>query len=192
MIGATSSRTWMPARCACTCARPRARASKRPSRSSRASRTRSGSIVPADEIELILDNIGLPTSGINLAFGDSATIGSRGRRDPDLAEGEARIRRANTCASCARCCDEKFPEETFFFPAGEYHQPDSELRPARADRRAGGRAAIRQANYEVARRDRATACAAFPGAVDVHIHQEVELSRDRCERGPQQGAASSA
>jgi multidrug efflux pump subunit AcrB len=30
--------------------------------------------IPADQIDLILDNIGLPNSGINLAFGGEATI----------------------------------------------------------------------------------------------------------------------
>jgi len=33
-------------------------------------------VIPADELVTILDNIGLPTSGVNLAFSDSATIGA--------------------------------------------------------------------------------------------------------------------
>ena len=32
-------------------------------------------IVPAAEMHTMLDNIGLPVSGINLAFGDNSTIG---------------------------------------------------------------------------------------------------------------------
>ena len=38
------------------------------------SKKRSGSVIPPDEIKLILDNIGLPNGGINLAFTDSAVI----------------------------------------------------------------------------------------------------------------------
>ena len=33
-------------------------------------------IIPPAEIKTVLDNIGLPTSGINLAFSDNATISS--------------------------------------------------------------------------------------------------------------------
>src|SRR5260370_40462310 len=33
-------------------------------------------VVPTQELDTILDNIGLPSSGINLAFSDSATSGS--------------------------------------------------------------------------------------------------------------------
>jgi multidrug efflux pump subunit AcrB len=33
-------------------------------------------VIPADELVTILDTIGLPTSGVNLAFSDSATIGA--------------------------------------------------------------------------------------------------------------------
>src|SRR5438477_867029 len=33
-------------------------------------------VIPPNEIQNVLDNIGLPTSGINLAFGDSSTISS--------------------------------------------------------------------------------------------------------------------
>ena len=39
---------------------------------------------------------------------------------------------------------------SLLLPAGQYHQPDPELRIARADRRAGGRPRRRQANYDVA------------------------------------------
>ena len=54
----------------------KARASKRPSASSREWKTRSAAMIPREEIDTILDNIGLPPGGINLAFSDSATIGN--------------------------------------------------------------------------------------------------------------------
>ena len=31
--------------------------------------------IPTDELSLVLDNIGLPVGGVNLAFSDSSTIG---------------------------------------------------------------------------------------------------------------------
>ena len=33
-------------------------------------------VVPKDDLRIIIDNIGLPVGGVNLAFSDSATIGS--------------------------------------------------------------------------------------------------------------------
>ncbi len=41
--------------------------------------------IPAEELALMLDNIGLPVGGVNLAFSDSATMG-RGRRDSRRAQ----------------------------------------------------------------------------------------------------------
>ena len=71
----TSSRRSMPARSSCTCARAPARASRRPRRCAIRSRRRSASVIPAREIDNIVDNIGLPYSGINLAYSTSAPVG---------------------------------------------------------------------------------------------------------------------
>ncbi len=46
-------------------------------RISRRSRTPFASVIPAGELSDILDNIGLPYSGFNIAFSDTATIGDR-------------------------------------------------------------------------------------------------------------------
>ena len=95
-------------------------------------------VIPADELDSILDNIGLPSSGINLAFSDSATIGNgdgeilislkeKHRPTPDYTR-ELRTRLAAV-----------FPAETFFFQPARHHQPDSEFRFAVAHRRANHR-----------------------------------------------------
>ena len=42
--------------------------------------------IGSDQIDVMLDNIGLPYSGINIALSDSATVGPDGRRDPDFAQ----------------------------------------------------------------------------------------------------------
>ena len=63
----TSSRAWTPGRSSCTCARRPASASRRPRRcATRWRRHPRGD--PADEITTIVDNIGVPYSGINLSY----------------------------------------------------------------------------------------------------------------------------
>ena len=60
-------------------------------------------IIPASDLDLILDNIGLPARTYNLAFGDSATIGADGEILVAL-NGSARtdggVRRRAARASC--------------------------------------------------------------------------------------------
>ena len=64
------------ARSSCICARAPARASRRPRRLCDASRGDDPrSVIPRDEISSIVDNIGLPYSGINLAYSTSAPVG---------------------------------------------------------------------------------------------------------------------
>ena len=65
----------MPARSRCTSARRSARGSRIRRRSSTASRRKSARIIPADELATIIDNIGLPVSGINTVYNNSGTIG---------------------------------------------------------------------------------------------------------------------
>jgi hypothetical protein len=81
--------------------------------------------IPADRVELLLDNIGLPNSGINLAFGGSSTISNSdgdilialkpGKKDTQLYTRKLRddLR-------------QKFPDATFFFtPANITNRSDS-------------------------------------------------------------------
>jgi multidrug efflux pump subunit AcrB len=71
-------------------------------------------VIPATELDMILDNIGMPASGINLAFGDNPVIGnSDGDRLHDL------------------------------FRSRQHHQSNSQLRLAGAHGFAGGRARCR-------------------------------------------------
>src|SRR5438876_241608 len=73
-------------------------------------------VIPPDEIDNVLDNIGLPTSGINLAFSDNATIGE--------ADGEilvALTTKHRRTAQYMHVLREKlhrdFPDMEFFFAA---------------------------------------------------------------------------
>ncbi|WP_180538489.1 efflux RND transporter permease subunit [Nevskia soli] len=127
--------------------------------------------IPLDEIQTIVDNIGLPASGINLAFGDSSTIGGADgeilialhpdRHGPSQ-EYERKLR--------ARL-NQKFPNCTFFFQAANItNQILNFGLPAPIDVQVIGRNS--QGNYKIAR-DIAAQVAAVPGAVDVHIKQQV-------------------
>ena len=127
-------------------------------------------LIPPGEIELILDNIGLPNSGINLAFGTSATISN--------TDGEIQIalkpgtRKTEEYQRLIRTdLAQKFPDGTFFFtPANITNQILDFGLPAPIDLQIVGRG---KGNYELATK-LMKQVAAIPGAVDVHIHQQVD------------------
>ena len=126
--------------------------------------------IPADKVKLILDNIGLPNSGINLAFGGSATISNT---DGDilisLKPGEKDTQKYTRLLRDD--LRQKFPDATFFFtPANITNQILDFGLPAPIDLQVTGRG---KGNYELAQKLEHQ-IAAIPGAVDVHIHQQVE------------------
>jgi CzcA family heavy metal efflux pump len=126
-------------------------------------------VIPAGKIQLMLDNIGLPNGGINLAFGSTGTISNTdGEVLIALKPGERgtqeymRQLRADLA--------DKFPDGTFFFaPANITNQILDFGLPAPIDLQITGRG---KNNYQIAR-DLMKKIAAIPGAVDVHIHQQV-------------------
>jgi CzcA family heavy metal efflux pump len=127
-------------------------------------------VIPQDEVELILDNIGLPNSGINLAFGTSATVSdSDGDIQISLKPGKKdtqkymRLLRDDLKA--------KFPDATFFFtPANITNQILDFGLPAPIDVQVSGHG---KDNYALALKLEKQ-IAAIPGTVDVHIHQPVQ------------------
>src|SRR5262245_30404665 len=142
--------------------------------------------LPADEIDTILDNIGIPNAWSSLAQGDvpniAATDGeimislNRERHGP-VGDYEVLLRRR---------LSEKFPEMVFFFePANITNQILNFGLPAPIDLQVVGSNAT--GNYKIAQqlRDR---IARIPGAVDVHIHQvfeqpQLNLNVDRVKAG---------
>ena len=106
-------------------------------------------VIPASELDLILDNIGLPAESFNLAFGDSATIGTfDGEILVSLKEGqhgptEEYIRELR------RELPRGFPELTFYFqPADIVSQILNFGLPAPIDVQVAG---YDPRNYEIAR-----------------------------------------
>ena len=71
-------------------------------------------VVPADRMKLILDNIGLPNSGINLAFGGSATI-SNSDGDILIALKPGKKDTQKYTRLLRDDLHQKFPDATFFF-----------------------------------------------------------------------------
>src|SRR5262249_46452668 len=73
-------------------------------------------VVPAGELDMVLDNIGMPISGINLAFGDNPVIGS-GDGDilVSLKKNHGPTSRYNE--RLREALGAKFPDCHFFFEA---------------------------------------------------------------------------
>lgn len=140
-------------------------------------------IIPAKDMGLVLQNVGLP-SAINLGFTDSATIGpSDGEMLISLKEGhaptEGYIEKIRTTLK------QKFPDTTFFFqPADIVSQILNFGLPAPIDVQVVGRS---PKNYAIAKQIMED-IRKVPGAADVHIHQvlntpaiNVAVDRDRAQ-----------
>ncbi|HWE51715.1 MAG TPA: efflux RND transporter permease subunit [Bryobacteraceae bacterium] len=123
-----------------------------------------------DELDQIVDNIGLPNS-VNLAFGDSATIGSG---DGDILislDGQHHRPTLGIQRELRRILRRDFPDESFFFEAANMTNQILNFGiPAPIDIQIVGRNL--EGNFKVAQ-ELQRKIAGVPGAVDVHINQEV-------------------
>ena len=126
-------------------------------------------VIPASRLKLILDNIGLPNGGINLAFSNSATISNTDgdilvSLNPGPKDTTKYMRLLRN--DLAR----KFPDAVFFFtPANITNQILDFGLPAPIDVQITGRG---KGNYLLTKKIMKQ-IAAIPGTVDVHIHQQV-------------------
>ena len=142
-------------------------------------------VIPPRDLDTLLDNIGLPYGGFNLAFSDSSVIG--------ISDGEILIslKQDRTTPTKAyerklrRALNEKFPQAVVYFQAANItNQILNFGLPAPIDVQIVGRD---PRNWDLAlelQRD----VARVPGAVDVHVHQqvgypEVEVDVDRSKAG---------
>jgi multidrug efflux pump subunit AcrB len=136
-------------------------------------------IIPPDELKTLLDNIGLPLGGINLAYGDSATIGAfdgeilislQAEKHRPTQEYEHILRDA---------LGRKFPEETFFFQAANITNQILNFGiPSPIDIQVIGRNL--SADYEIAKEIKKKVVN-IPGAVDVHLRQEMNMPTVRLD-----------
>jgi CzcA family heavy metal efflux pump len=127
-------------------------------------------MIPPERLDMILDNIGLPNGGVNLAFSNNDTISNS---DGDILI-SLKPGKKETLDLTRRLRDDlraKFPEDTFFFTAANMtNQILNFGLPAPIDVQVVGRNPTK--NYQIAL-NLQKQIAAIPGAVDVHIHQQV-------------------
>jgi multidrug efflux pump subunit AcrB len=127
--------------------------------------------IPARDLGLVLDNIGLPQRTYNLAFTDGTTIGvNDGTIQIQLNEGHA------ATASYVRTLRDElpaaFPDVQFYFqPADLVTQILNFGVPSQIDVQVQGR--DRAANQKIAA-DISRRIAAVPGIVDAHVQQELD------------------
>ncbi|SAK51221.1 acriflavin resistance protein [Caballeronia catudaia] len=138
-------------------------------------------IVPQDELATILDNLGLPYSGINLSYSNAGTIGT--------LDGEIQVALKEDHAPTQKYIDElrallprRFPGVEFFFqPADIVTQILNFGLPAAIDVQIQGQNG--QANFEAASK-LMKQIRMIPGNVDTHIQQKldepaIDLQMDR-------------
>ena len=137
--------------------------------------------VPASELSLILDDIGVPNGSFNLAFGDGSLT--------DVQDGEILValneKHHPTELYRERLRDilhKKYPDVVFYFQASDIvNQILNFGLPAPIDIQLSGRQAL--ANYNIARRI-SNDIAGVRGAADVHVNQimyapELHVNVDR-------------
>jgi len=134
--------------------------------------------IPASELELVLDNIGLTTYGVALAVGSNATIGPA---DGDMLVQLKPDHKGSTwdyVRALRRELPKQFPGVTFFFqPADMVNQVLNLGLPAPIDVQVAGR---NPKNYDVAR-GLAREIAKIPGAADVRVQQVMDAPEMRFE-----------
>jgi multidrug efflux pump subunit AcrB len=139
--------------------------------------------IPRDQLRSIVDNIGLPISGINMAYGDIATIGP-GDGEILISLNENHFPTQEYERVLREDLKQKFPAETFFFMAANITNQILNFGiPSPIDIQVLGRNA--RATFAAADQI-ARSVEVIPGAVDVHLRQEmngpaVDVNVDRTE-----------
>ncbi|MDQ1471798.1 MAG: hypothetical protein QOJ99_3278 [Bryobacterales bacterium] len=138
-------------------------------------------VIPPDELSLVVDNIGLPPGGVNLAFTASDTT-SNGDGDVLVALAPKHRPTQEWMSILREDLNKVFPQETFFFePADITNQTLNFGLPAPIDVRVLGKdaAAVQKIAVELQNQIRNV-----PGAADVFIQQqfsapEINVNVDR-------------
>jgi multidrug efflux pump subunit AcrB len=127
-------------------------------------------VIPAGEIDQILDNIGLPSNNYNFAFSDGSFVAyNDGQMLINLKEGHGSV--AAYTKRLREVLRERFPDVVFYFqPSDIITQILNFGTLAQIDIQVSGRNTAKdlEVAQNIVRRLRAT-----PGAVDVHLHQIV-------------------
>ncbi len=136
-------------------------------------------LIPPDEISIILDNIGIPAGGVNLAFSDSATVSPADGEILVSLVPEHRNPTGMYVETLRRELPKDFPDCVFFFqPADIVSQILNFGLSAPIDIQVSGVA--RAENLALAR-EIERRVAKIPGAVDVHMLQVTDAPEMRIE-----------
>ncbi|MFT4100334.1 MAG: efflux RND transporter permease subunit [Burkholderiaceae bacterium] len=129
-------------------------------------------LIPADDLDSLIDNLGLPYSGINLSYSNAGTIGTLdGEIMISLKKGHRPSEHYQTLMR--QELPRSFPGIEFFFqPADIVTQILNFGLPAAIDVQFAGADVVR--NHELAAR-LAGRVRQIHGAVDVHVHQKLDL-----------------
>jgi CzcA family heavy metal efflux pump len=129
--------------------------------------------IPANEVKTILDNIGVPYSGLNLSYSNSGVIGSSDAEIQVALDPEHHHPTQHYIDQLRRTLPEKFPGVEFFFqPADIVSQILNFGLPAPIDVQLTG-ASVDQ-NYVIAQQI-AGRMREIPGTADVHVQQMLAL-----------------
>ncbi len=129
-------------------------------------------IVPPEELETVLDNLGVPTSGINLTYSNAGTIGSLDG-EIQVALKENHKPSARYIEAMRRELPKRFPGVEFFFqPADMVTQILNFGLPAAVDVKITG--SDLRGNYNAAA-NLMKRIQKIPGTVDTHIYQRLDL-----------------
>jgi multidrug efflux pump subunit AcrB len=133
-------------------------------------------LIPARDLQLVLDNIGLTSYGTNLAIGSNASVGPA---DGDMMVQLTADHKGSTwdyVRTLRRELPKEFPGVTFFFqPADMVNQVLNSGLPAPIDVQIVGHSDL---NYDVARK-LASQIAHIPGAADVRVQQVMDAPEIR-------------
>jgi CzcA family heavy metal efflux pump len=129
--------------------------------------------IPQDEVKTVLDNIGVPYSGINLSYSNSGVIGTNDAEIQVALDPEHHHPTIEYIRKLREDLPKKFPGVEFFFqPADIISQILNFGLPAPIDIQVTG--ANTQANYAIAQQI-ANKVRHVPGAADVHVQQMMDL-----------------
>lgn len=128
-------------------------------------------VIPKEEVELVLQNIGRAPDSFNLAFGDGSMIGTFDGELSVSLNAEHHGRSSDYIRAFRQSLPKKFPGVQFYFqPADIVTQVLNFGLPAPINIQFGG---YDPNNYKLARQ-MADRLRRVPGAVDVHLHQVVD------------------
>jgi len=131
-------------------------------------------VIPAEELQMVLNNIGLPPGGINLAYSASDTT-SNGDGDVLVLLATKHRPTQEWMQILRQDFAQKFPQETFFFePADITNQTLNFGLPAPIDVQVRGKDAVSTAQIAETLQEQIKD---VPGAVDVFVQQEVNAPK---------------